>query len=135
MIDISNEVYTLVVNALIAEFGENAIGTSSVYTNTPSKYPFVSVEEIENMVDEGTSDSCHLENHAILQYEVIIYAKDPQKRSKAYQIAEVVDNVLASYNFTRISKNPVQDPSNETVYRLIMRYDATVSQDHTIYRR
>ena len=133
MIDISNELYTLVKNALNAY--DSAIGTSSVYTNTPSIYPFVSVEEIDNMVDAETSDSCHLENHAIVQYEINIYAKDPYKRSKAYEILQVVDSLLGSYNFVRESKNDFQEGNNETTYHIILRYSAVVSKDHTIYRR
>ena len=133
MIDITNQVYTLVKNALNTY--DNKIGTSSVYTNTPSVYPFVSVEEIDNMVNTDTSDSCHLENHALVQYEINIYAKDPLKRSKAYEILQVVDNLLGSYNFTRESKNDFQESGNETVYHIILRYSAIVSKDHTIYRR
>ncbi len=132
MIDISNQVYTLVKNALNQY--DNSIKTASVYTNSPSDYPFVSVEEIDNMVDFDTSDSCHIENHAQVQYEINIYAKDPLKRSKAYEILQVVDNLLGSYNFIRQSKNDFQD-SNETTYHIILRYSAVVSKEHTIYRR
>lgn len=131
MIDISNEVYTLVKNAL--NLHDANIGTSNVYTNTPSKYPFVSVEEIENMVDTETSD-CQVENHAVVQYELNVYAKDPQKRAKAYEILQVVDTLLASYGFVRVSKNDIQD-TNETVYRIVLRYEAIVSQEKVIYRR
>lgn len=133
MIDISNELYTLIANTL-AEY-DNKIGTSSVYTNTPSDYPFVSVEEIENFVNTPTSDSCCLENHAEIQFEINIYTKDPLKRSKAYDIAKVIDDLLASYNIVRVSKVNFQDPNNETIYRVILRYQCIVSKDHTIYRR
>ena len=132
MIDISNEVFTLVKNALNAY--DDTIKTSSVYTNTPSEYPFVSVEEIDNITDTETSDSCALENHVVVQYEVNVYTKDPQKKSKAVAILQVIDTLLVSYNFVRVSKNNIQD-TNETVYRIIARYEATVSQDKVIYRR
>lgn len=128
MIDISNEVYTLVKNAL-----DPSIKTSNVYTNTPSQYPFVSVEEIENMVDFETSD-CEIENHAIVQYEINVYTKDPEKRAKGYEILQTIDELLASYGFVRVSKNNIQD-TNETVYRLIARYEGIVSKDKVIYRR
>lgn len=131
MIDISNEVYTLVLNAL-ANYDAN-IETKNVYTNTPSKYPFVSVEEIDNMVDTNTSD-CEIENHAIVQYEINIFTKDPKKREKGMKIVQIVDELLASYGFTRVSKNELQD-TNETVYHFIIRYEATVSKEKVIYRR
>ena len=132
MINISNEVYDKVVKALKAH--DNSIETSSVYTNTPSKYPFVSIEEIENLVDYDTSDCCNVENHAEVQYEINIYTKNPKKREKAYEILEVVDELLGSYNFVRISKNNFQD-ANETTYLLVARYSAVVSKEHVIYRR
>lgn len=131
MIDISNTVYTLVKNAL-NEF-DPSIGTSSTYKNTPSKYPFVSVEEIENMVDTLTSD-CEVENHALVQYEINVYAKDPNKKSKATEILQVVDTLLKSYGFVRVSKNNLQD-TNETMFQIVARYEAIVSKDHVIYRR
>ena len=132
MIYIFNDIFTLIKNALNAYGTE--IKTSSTYTNTPSHYPFVSVEEINNMVDINASDSCHLENSALVQYEINVFAKDPLKKSKAYEILQVVDNLLASYNFVRLSKNDFQD-TNETVYRIIVRYEANVSKDHVIFRR
>lgn len=131
MIDISNAVYTLVKTAL-NEY-DATVKTSNVYTNTPSGYPFVSVEEIDNAVDMDTSD-CAVENHAIVQYEINIYTKDPLKRSKGMEILQVVDGLLASYNFVRVSKNELQD-TNETTYRIIARYEAVVSKDKVIYRR
>ena len=60
MINVFNQVYTLLVNALTSYY--NSIATSSVYTNMPSKYPFVSLEETENSVYEKGSDCCEIEN-------------------------------------------------------------------------
>ena len=133
MIDISNEVYTLIKNALNAY--DEHIGTSSVYVNAPSVYPFVSVEEIDNMVYFDTSDCCNIENHAEIQYEINIYTKDPLKKSKAYEILQVVDTLLGSYNLMRRSKNDFQETNNETIYHIILRYSGVVSKEHTIYRR
>lgn len=132
MINIFNDVYTLIDDALASY--DNKIKTSSVYTNSPSVYPFVSVEEIDNYPDERTSDSCDIENHANLEYEINIYAQNPQKKSKCDAIAQVIDNLLKNYNFVRLSKTPLQD-SNETIYRIIMRYRCVVSKDNVVYRR
>lgn len=130
MIDIFNQVFTLVRNALKTH-NEN-ITVSSVYTNMPSKFPFVSVEEIENSVDTATSDSCEVENSALVQYEINIYE---HTKSKATEILQVVDNLLKGYNFVRVSKNHFQNDNDETIYLYIVRYEAIVSKDHTIYRR
>ena len=132
MINIFNEVYTLLVNALALY--DNKIETSSVYTNMPSHYPFVSLEEIDNSVYEETSDSCDIENHALIQFEVNIYTQNPQKKSKGDGIANVVDNLFKQYNFVRTTKNVLQD-TNETTYRIVIRYSGVVSKDSVIYRR
>lgn len=132
MINIFNETYTLIVNTLTAL--DSTIKTSSVYTNTPSDFPFVSIEEINNSVYENTSDSCDIENHANIQFEINIYTQNPQKKSKGDGIANAIDNLLKSYNFVRITKTPLPNTS-ETIYHLVMRYEGIVSKDSVVYRR
>ena len=82
MINIFNEVFTAFDNALTSY--DSKISTSSVYINAPSKYPFASLEEIDNSVYEYSSDSCDIENHAVVDYEVNIYTQNPKKKSKLY---------------------------------------------------
>lgn len=132
MINIFNEVYTLLVDTL-ASYNDK-IGTSSVYTNTPPTYPFVSFEEINNSVYEQTSDSCDVENHALIEFEANIYTDNPNKKSKGDGIANVIDNLLKQYNFVRLSKNVLQS-TDETIYRIVLRYSVVVSKDSVIYRR
>lgn len=132
MIDIFNELFTMFVNAL-ANY-DSTIETASVYTNVPSKYPFASLEEINNSNYEITSDSCDIENHAELDYEVNIYTQNPKKKSKGDGIAQVVDNLFKSLGFRRLSKNPMQN-QDETTYRIVLRYSGVVSKDHVVYRR
>lgn len=132
MINIVNELYTLLANALTSY--DSNIKTSSVYQNVPSKYPFVSFEEINNSVYEQGSDCCEIENFADVDYEVNIYTQNPSKKSKADGIAQVVDTLMKSKNFTRTSRNILQD-TNETTYRIVLRYSGVVSKDHIIYRR
>lgn len=132
MINIFNELFTLFDTALTT-YDEN-IKTSSVYTNSPSKYPFASLEEIDNRVYEQTSDSCDVEEHAEVEYEVNIYAQGTTKKSKCDNIADVVDNLFKEYNFVRTFRNPIQS-GDEATYRIVMRYRGVVSKDHTIYRR
>ena len=132
MIDIFNELYTAFVTALATY--DASIETSSVYTNTPPDFPFVSFEEIDNSVNERGSDSCDIENLADVEYEVNIYTQNPNKKSKGDAIAQVVDTFMKTKGFRRVTKNSFQD-SNETTYRIIMRYSGVVSKDSVIYRR
>ena len=113
---------------------DDKIETSSVYQNVPSKYPFVSFEEIDNSVYEQGSDCCEIENFVNVDYEINIYTQNPQKKSKGDGIAQVVDTLMKSKGFVRRTKNTFQD-TNETTYRIVMRYSGVVSKDHIIYRR
>ncbi len=130
MIDICNELYTLLVNAL-ASYDTN-IKTSSVYTNTPSSYPFVSFEEIDNSEYLLTKDLCGNENHAQVDYEINIWTKSPNKKSKGDKILQVVDTLMKRYNFDRMTKNNFQS-SDETTYRIVIRYSGIVSKEHKVY--
>ena len=132
MIDIFNELYTLVVDTL-ASYDEN-IETSSVYQNIPSKYPFVSFEEIENSIYENGMDDGDIENFINVEYEINIYTQLPQKKSKAESIANLLDTLMKSKGFVRRTKNALQD-SKETTYRIVLRYGGVVSKDNVVYRR
>lgn len=132
MINIFNELYTLLVNALTSY--DEKIETSSVYQNVPSKYPFVSFEEIDNSVYEQGSDDEEIENFANVDYEINIYTQNPQKKSKGESIAQVVDTLMKSKGFIRTTKNAFQD-TNETTYRIVMRYSGVVSKENVVYRR
>ena len=132
MIDNFNEIYTRITTAL--KTYDSNVKTSSVYTNTPSSYPFVSIELIEDSVYEQGIDSGDVENFAVNSYEINVYAKGNLAMSNARKLLEVADNFMKSIGFTRISKTPLQD-QNETIYRFIARYEGVVSKDLKVYRR
>lgn len=132
MIDIENEVFSNLTDALKA-FDSN-VNTSSVYTNSPSSYPFVSIEEIDNSVNDEYSDCCEIENCANIGFEINIYTKGNTKKSEAKKLLVVADNYMKNIGFIRISKNSMED-QNETLYRYIVRYEAVVDKNYNVYRR
>lgn len=132
MIDNFNEIYTRITNALRTY--DSNVKTSSVYTNTPSSYPFVSIELIDDSIYEQGIDSGDVENFANHYYEINVYAKGNLAMSNARKLLEVADNFMKSIGFTRTSKVPVQD-QNETIYRFIAIYEAVVGKDLKVYRR
>lgn len=132
MIDNFNEIYTCITTAL--KTYDSSVKTSSVYTNSPSSYPFVSIELIEDSVYERGMDSGDIENFAYHSYEINVYTKGNTAMSKARGLLEVADNFMKSIGFMRVSKTPMQD-QNETLYRYIARYEAVVGKDLKVYRR
>lgn len=113
---------------------DDKIKTASVYTNIPSSYPFVSLEEINSAVYERGSDSCHIENFDENDYEINIYVKNPNGKTKADKIFSELDDMFGTLGFVRRTKNPIQS-TDETIYRLVARYSCVVSKDKVIYRR
>ena len=132
MIDNFNEIYTRITTALKGY--DSNVKTSSVYTNSPSSYPFVSIELIEDNVYELGIDSGDIENFANHSYEINVYTKGNTAMSKARELLGVADNFMKSIGFMRVSKTPMQD-QNETLYRYIARYEGIVSKDLKVYRR
>ena len=132
MIDNFNEIYTRITTAL-KQYDSN-VKTSSVYTNSPSSYPFVSIELIDDSVYQGGIDSGDIDNFANHSYEINVFAKGNTAMSKARELLEVADNFMKSVGYVRVSRTPMQD-QNETAYRFIARYEGVVSKDLKVYRR
>lgn len=129
MIEIFNELYT----GLCASLGSE-VKTSSVDTNTPSSYPFVSMVEINDSVYEQGMDCCNIENFAEKEYEINVYTEQPLKKSKNDALCVEIDNYFSSLGFVRTMKMPLSS-FDESTYRVILRYRGIASKDHTIYRR
>ena len=132
MINNASEIFTKITTALQDE--DSSVKTSSVYTNSPSSYPFVSIEMIGNSVYERGSDSGDIENFANIDFEINVVATGNTKMSKCYKLLSVADNFMKSIGFTRFIVSPMQD-QNETKYRLLAGYEAVVGKDLKVYRR
>lgn len=133
MIDIEAKVYTPVAVALRAAF--NGIEISGDYTQTPSKFPFVSMTEADNFMSQNRMDSGEREKFATVMYEINVYSdKADGKKSECKAIMQVIDELMYRMNFTRISLAPVPNMSKPTIYRMTARYRAE-TDGKTLYRR
>lgn len=132
MINNASEIFDRITTAL--KSSDSTVKTSSVYQNAPSSYPFVSIEMIDDSIYERGIDSGDIENFANISYEINVYTKGDIRMSKAYKLLGVADNFMKSIGFTRIIAQPLQD-QNETLYRIIARYEAVVGKDLKVYRR
>ena len=130
MIDVENQVFTELDTKL--KVYNSRIATSNVFQNTPSSFPFVSCEMVDNAKNMTTADFCGSENGADTTFEVHIYSKSSTKKTEAKGIMQVVDTYFNGIGFWRVSYVPFQD--NET-FRIVLRYTANVSKNHTTYRR
>ena len=121
MIDIENEVFNRVANALRGQF--NGISVYGERVESPSSFPSVSLVEDDNSPAIGTvSLTADAEKAATLMYSVDIYsAKQSGKKAEAKAIREVIDTEMREMGFARTYSNPTPN-IDRTIYRFTLRY-------------
>lgn len=135
MIDIENEIFSMVVDSLRERYGEDIFITGE-FVKSPSTFPCVTLIETDNQNYQKTISSGSNENHVQITYELNVYSnKKKGKKSECKEIISIVDEVLTSLGFDRTFLNPVPNEQDATIYRMLGRYRAIVSKNKTIYRR
>ena len=133
MIDIENEVNTLIAQPLRTEF-EGIFITGEDIVNIPKKFPCLSIFEADNYPVVKTQDSGSNENHVHVMYEVNVYSnKKEGAKSEFKKILAFVDNLLSNYGLVRTTKQPVT-MNDANIYRLFARYEG-IADNNYIYRR
>lgn len=133
MIDVETEVYGRCAQALRAAIP--GVLVSGDYVRAPSRFPFVSIVEVDNYMTRAHLDSGEAERYATLTYEVAVYSdRAAGRKSECRRILAVVDEVLYRLGARRLSMTPVPNLEDATIYRLVARY--RVETDGTyLYRR
>lgn len=134
MINVETEIFNIVAKAIRSAFnGAYVVGE---YVKTPSKFPCVSIVEIDNTAYDRTQTSGSLENHADVTYEINIYSnKTSGKKSECRAIASLIDDEYAALGFSRTMLQPILNADDATIYRIVGRYRGVVSKDKVVYRR
>lgn len=134
MINVENEIFNIVAKAVRTAYtGAYVVGE---YVKSPSRFPCVSIVEMDNVTYEKTQTSGNLENHADMTYEVNIYSnKISGKKSECKAIASLIDNEFAALGFSRTMLQPISNGDDATIYRIVGRYRGVVSKDKVVYRR
>ena len=134
MINIENEIFTVIANAIRTAYpGAFVVGE---YVKAPPRFPCVSIIEQDNAVYDKTQTSGNLENHASVMYEVNVYSnKKSGKKSECKAIASLIDNEFAALGFSRTMLQPIPNGDDATIYRIVGRYMGVVSKDLKVYRR
>lgn len=134
MINIENEVFSTIAKAIRAEYPKAYV--VGEYVKAPSKFPCVSIVEVDNTMYERTQTSGGLENHADVMYEINVYSnKTSGKKSECKAIAALIDNEFAALGFSRTMLQPIPNVDDATIYRMTGRYRGVVSKDLKVYRR
>ena len=125
MIDIEPRVYTTIRSALKEEFPN--INITGKYTDSPAKFPHVSIEETNNAVDASYSSTSDREYAANVTYTVNIYTNTETAKADAKNIAKIVNDTFSVLGFARSLSQPLPN-IDRTIYRYTMRFTALVSK-------
>ena len=134
MINIENIVFDRVVTRVREKFPD--ICMTGEYVSSPPSFPAASLVEMDNSTRVETIDSGSSENHVNVMYEVNVYSnKAYGKKTECREILALIDEEMLNMGFSRSTFTPVPNENDSTIYRMVARYRAAVSRDHTIFRR
>ena len=124
MIDIENEVFNSVANALRAEFPR--ISVYGEVVETPSSFPSVSLVEDDNSEIESNKTLGRLPETACnLMYTANAYSNlKTGKKAQAKAIMDVIDERMHHMGFTRTMRSQLPNV-DRTIYRITARYTKT----------
>ncbi len=134
MIDYQNEIFTSVATAVrSAHAGTTVTGE---YTRSPSKFPSVTVDEIENVTVPELVDSSNEEKYCGLTYRLQVFSnKTAGKKAEARDIFATADTVMLGLGFRRITYSTTPEIYDSTIYSITATYEAIVDANGVIYSR
>lgn len=134
MIDLENEIYTLVTQELKNNFA-GIFTTGKAQNGVPAKIPCVSVIEVDNASPKAKIDSSGVEKYSDLAYLISAYSnKASGEKQQCKDIMKVADSVMFGLNFTRESKTPEIPLNDGKIYWQSARYVARTDGIY-IYRK
>lgn len=134
MINIENAVFNRVAAKVRAVFPD--IFMTGEYVKSPPSFPAVYLVEMDNSTRADTIDSGSNENHANVMYEINVYSnKTAGKKTECRDILALIDEEMMAMGFSRSALTPVPNGYDSTIYRMVARYRASVSNDYKIFRR
>ena len=134
MIDLESPLFTEIAGVLRSTY--SGITVYGEYVPAPAKFPSVSIVEMDNATPLNTWTNRTISQYAEVMYEVNVYSNLSEgKKAQAKEIMGTIDTILQTYGFERMTVQPIQNLNDATIYRMVARYRAVVSDDLTIYRR
>lgn len=134
MIDVINEIFTDVARTVRTEHSGTTV--TGEYTRSPSSFPTVTLDEIENVMVDWLEDSSNEERFAGITLRLQVFSnKQSGKKSEARAIFATADERLRHFGLRRVSYTTTPEIYNSTIYSITATYSAVVSADGYIYKR
>ena len=129
MIDVEADVFDYVYPAVLPLVPNGCF--KSVYVPNPSKFPFVTLMEIDNATDVKLRTNSSTEEFAVITYEANVYAMD---KFDCREVMDALDTAMIRLGFTRLSMQFIPNLADSTIFRITARYRAAADQNNIIYR-
>ena len=134
MIDLESPLFTEIAGVLRSTYP--GITVYGEYVAAPAGFPSVSIVEMDNSTFLPTWSNRATEQYALVMYEVNVYSNLTRgKKAQAKAIMDTIDGLLQAYGFERMACQPIQNMNDATIYRMVGRYRAVVSDELMIFRR
>lgn len=134
MIDFQNEIFTRVATAVRSK--HEGVTVTGEYTRSPSKFPTVTLDEIENISVDELIDSSDEEKYSGLGYRLQVFSnKVGGKKAEARAIFSTADNELCGLGFRRVTYSTTPEFYDSTIYSITATYEAIIDVNGIIYKR
>ena len=134
MIDYQNEVFTNV--ATDVRSAHKGVAVTGEYTRSPSTFPAVALDEIENVTVGALVDSSDEETFAGVSYRLQVFSnKVGGKKAEARAIFATADETMRRMGFQRITYSTTPEIYDSTIYSIMATYEAIVDVNGVIYKR
>ena len=134
MIDFNNEVFTTVASAV-----RSAHPTATVtgeYIRKPSKFPTVTLDEIQNVMVGWLEDSSDEEKFAGVTYRLQVFTNSRnRKKAEAREIFATADAEMRLMGFRRVTYTTTPEIYDSTIYNITATYEAVFAVGGYVYKR
>lgn len=134
MIDVNSVVFTTV--ATVVRDNHASATVIGEYVRKPSKFPTVTLDEIQNVMVDRLEDSSNEEKFAGITYRLQVFSnKQNGKKAEARDIFATADAEMRRMGFRRVTYTTTPEIYKSTVYEINATYEAIVSWDGYVYAR
>lgn len=134
MIDYQNEIFTTVATAVRST--HTGVTVTGEYTRSPSTFPTVTLDEVENVTVGSLVDSSDEEKYSGLGYRLQVFSnKTGGKKSEARAIFATADKEMRGMGFRRITYSTTPEIYDSTIYSIMATYEAVIDVNGVIYKR
>ena len=135
MIDKQSEVFTRVMNGVIAERADlTESNFSSDLSDAPPTFPHISIVQSDSVTAVRYEDNDFVENKATLTFDINVYSNlTAGKRDQCRQILNDIDKYMLRMNFTRMGYGFAPNLNNNAIARLVAKYQV-IADENIFYR-